>query len=45
MSERTNYRSSLMTVGLPEEKWRRQCLHDEVIDLLDNQPIDIYRLG
>lgn len=45
MSDRTSHRSSLMTVGLPEEKWRRKRLHDEVIDLLDNRVIDIYRLG
>jgi hypothetical protein len=45
MAWRTNHRSSLMTVGLPQEKWKRRCLDDEVIDLIDNQTIDIYRLG
>jgi hypothetical protein len=45
LSERTNFRSTLMTMGVPWEPWRRARLHDEVLNLLDNRVIDIYRLG
>ncbi|MBY3432773.1 hypothetical protein HFN89_01105 [Rhizobium laguerreae] len=45
LSERINYRRSLMTLGIPSEPWKRARLHNEVLDLLDNGEIDIYRLG
>jgi hypothetical protein len=45
LSERTNRRRTGMTMGLPWEASRRGLLHNEVLDLLDNKPIDIYRLG
>ncbi|WP_259183571.1 hypothetical protein [Rhizobium sp. BK176] len=45
LSERTKYRGSRMTLGLPWEDWKRSRLHGEILDLLDNREIDIYRLG
>jgi glycine cleavage system regulatory protein len=45
LSERTNLRKTSMTMGVPWEAWRRSHLHNEVLDLLDNREVNIYRLG